>query len=577
MGRGIVSTQSERTLSPHRHFVLVGVFALVLLSLVGRSSFLAVTERKFLQNEGEARATRIADIRAHRGIISDRNGDPLAVSTPMVSVWTDPTVDRLEDRELELVAEVLGRPVDRLKKRLAKSNPGQFVYLARGVGPARASSLVSLAVPGIRFKNEYRRFYPSGEISAHVVGRTDIDDVGQEGVELSMDHVLRGVPGSKRILRDRKGQRIRDLDFFDAPDFGDDIELSIDLRLQFLAYRELKAAVEHSGARSGSGVVLDVHTGDVLALVNQPSYNPNRVGELDFDSMRNRAITDLYEPGSTVKPFAILAALETGNYRPDTVIDTSPGYLLVGRKMVEDPLNRGRITLSEILARSSQVGIAKIALGLEGSHLHDVFHRSGLAAIPATGLPGEVSGVLTDREIGSPIVRASLAYGYGVTASAMQLAQSYLTIASGGVRRQVNLVRGLPHTSDERVFEETDVESLIRMMEGVATTKGTAPRARVPGFDVAGKTGTTRKIKSGKYDDTRHVALFAGMAPSHDPKAVVVVIINEPLGQAIGGGDVAAPVFSRILARSLRILGVAPEKFIGNRDEGSDTEFGRAA
>ena len=429
MGRGIVSTQSERTLSPHRHFVLVGVFALVLLSLVGRSSFLAVTERKFLQNEGEARATRIADIRAHRGIISDRNGDPLAVSTPMVSVWTDPTVDRLEDRELELVAEVLGRPVDRLKKRLAKSNPGQFVYLARGVGPALASSLVSLAVPGIRFKNEYRRFYPSGEISAHVVGRTDIDDVGQEGVELSMDHVLRGVPGSKRILRDRKGQRIRDLDFFDAPDFGDDIELSIDLRLQFLAYRELKAAVEHSGARSGSVVVLDVQTGDVLALVNQPSYNPNRVGELDFDSMRNRAITDLYEPGSTVKPFAILAALETGNYRPDTVIDTSPGYLLVGRKMVEDPLNRGRITLSEILARSSQVGIAKIALGLEGSHLHDVFHRSGLAAIPATGLPGEVSGVLTDREIGSPIVRGSLAYGYGVTASAMQLAQSNLTIA----------------------------------------------------------------------------------------------------------------------------------------------------
>ena len=577
MGRGIVSTQSERTLSPHRHFVLVGVFALVLLSLVGRSSFLAVTERKFLQNEGEARATRIADIRAHRGIISDRNGDPLAVSTPMVSVWTDPTVDRLEDRELELVAEVLGRPVDRLKKRLAKSNPGQFVYLARGVGPALASSLVSLAVPGIRFKNEYRRFYPSGEISAHVVGRTDIDDVGQEGVELSMDHVLRGVPGSKRILRDRKGQRIRDLDFFDAPDFGDDIELSIDLRLQFLAYRELKAAVEHSGARSGCVVVLDVQTGDVLALVNQPSYNPNKVGELDFDSMRNRAITDLYEPGSTVKPFAILAALETGSYMPDSVIDTSPGYLLVGRKMVEDPLNRGRITLSEILARSSQVGIAKIALGLEGSHLHDVFHRSGLAAIPATGLPGEVSGVLTDREIGSPIVRASLAYGYGVTASAMQLAQSYLTIASGGVRRQVNLVRGLPHTSDERVFEETDVESLIRMMEGVATTKGTAPRARVPGFDVAGKTGTSRKIKSGKYDDTRHVALFAGMAPSHDPKAVVVVIINEPLGQAIGGGDVAAPVFSRILARSLRILGVAPGKFIGNRDEGSDTEFGRAA
>ena len=431
MGRWIVVTKSERTLSHHRHFVLVGVFELVLLALVGRSGFLAVTERKFLQNEGEARATRIAEIRAHRGIISDRNGDPLAVSTPMVSVWMDPSVDRLDDRDLEVVAELLERPADRLKKRLEESNQRRFVYLARGVGPAVASSLVSLAIPGIRFKNEYRRFYPSGEISAHVVGRTDIDDVGQEGVELSMDHVLRGEPGSKRILKDRKGQRIRDLDFFDAPDFGDDVELSIDLRLQFLAYRELKAAVEHSGARSGSVVVLDVQSGDVLALVNQPSYNPNRVGDLDFDSMRNRAITDLFEPGSTVKPFAVLAALETSSYRPDTVIDTSPGYLLVGRKMVEDPLNRGRLTVSEILARSSQVGIAKIALGLEGSHLYDVFHRSCLASIPATGLRGEVAGVLTDREIGSPIVRASLAYGYGVTASAMQLAQSYLTIASG--------------------------------------------------------------------------------------------------------------------------------------------------
>jgi len=560
-----------------RHYVLIVVFTFALLGLVGRSSYLAVTEREFLQNQGEARATRTAEIRAHRGVISDRNGDPLAVSTPVVSVWTDPSVDRLDTRELVLVAELLDRPVDGLIKRLERSKHTQFVYLARRVSPAIARSLRSLEIPGIRFKHEYRRFYPSGEISAHVVGRTDIDDVGQEGIELSMDHVLRGVPGSKRVLTDRRGQRVRDLDFYDAPDFGDDVELSIDLRLQFLAYRELKSAVEHSGARSGSVVTLDVTTGDVLALVNQPSYNPNRVGARDFDGMRNRAITDLYEPGSTAKPFAILAALETGIYRADTIIDTTPGYLTVGRKLIEDPVNRGQLTLAEVLAKSSQVGVTKIALGLEASHLYDVFHRSGLGSIPATGLPGEVSGILTDRDIDNPIVRASLAYGYGVTATAMQLAQSYLTIASGGVRRQVNLIRGLPRASDERVFEEGDVASLLHMMEGVASSKGTAPKAQVPGFAVAGKTGTSRKVTSGAYDDTRHVALFAGIAPSRDPQVVVVVIINEPLGEHVGGGEVAAPVFSRILARSLRILGVAPENIVVTDRENAREGFDRAA
>ena len=560
-----------------RHFVLTGLFTLALLGLVGRAGYLAVTEREFLQNQGKARAIRNAEIRAHRGVISDRNGDPMAVSTPVVSVWTDPSVDRLDARELVLVAELLDRPVDGLMKRLERSKHTQFVYLARRVSPAIARSLRSLEIPGIRFKHEYRRFYPSGEISAHVVGRTDIDDVGQEGIELSMDHVLRGVPGSKRVLTDRRGRRVRDLDFYDAPDFGDDVELSIDLRLQFLAYRELKSAVEHSGARSGSVVTLDVTTGDVLALVNQPSYNPNRVGARDFDGMRNRAITDLYEPGSTAKPFAILAALETGIYRADTIIDTTPGYLTVGRKLIEDPVNRGQLTLAEVLAKSSQVGVTKIALGLEGSHLYDVFHRSGLGSIPATGLPGEVSGLLTDRDIDNPIVRASLAYGYGVTVSAMQLAQSYLTIASGGVRRQVNLIRGLPRASEERVFEESDVASLLRMMEGVASSKGTAPKARVPGFAVAGKTGTSRKVTSGTYDDTRHVALFAGIAPSRDPQVVVVVIINEPLGEHVGGGEVAAPVFSRILARSLRILGVAPENIVVTDRENAREGFDRAA
>ena len=373
-----------------------------------------------------------------------------------------------------------------------------------------------------------------------------------------MDSGLRGRPGSKRVLRDRLGQTVKDLDYLAAPDFGDDVELSIDLRLQFQAYSELQAAVEYHGAASGSLVAVDVDTGEVLALVNGPSYNPNDTDDRDFAAMRNRVITDIYEPGSTLKPFAVLAALETGRYTTRTEIDTSPGYVMVGRKLVKDRVDKGRLTLGGIIAESSQVGIAKVALDLGERDVYDVLARAGIGELPGTGLPGETSGALSDRDLDKPIARATLAYGYGVTVSPLQLAQGYLTLATGGVRRQLGVIRGLPQPTDRRVFDEADVRAVIRMMQGVTTEDGTAPKARVNGFAVAGKTGTARKAIVGGYDDTRHVAFFAGMAPVDDPKVVVVVVIDEPKGEFIGGGEVAAPVFSRVVSRSLRLMGIAP-------------------
>ena len=542
-----------------RHFTVVGCFVLACLAIVGRVGYLNVTQRDFLQQQGDARSIRSETVPAYRGLVFDRYGEPLAVSTPVVAVWMDPSRNSLGEADVRHLAALLDLDADRLQAELAASAHREFLYLRRRVSLELAGSVRALGLNGVYFQNEYRRYYPAGETTAHVVGMTGVDDAGLEGVELSFDEVLRGQSGRKVVLKDRRGDTVKDLEFVSAPRFGSDLRLSLDLRLQFLAYRELKAAVAGHRAASGSLVMLDVATGEMLALVNQPSYNPNDFTPGDTAGMRNRAVTAIYEPGSTVKPVTVLAALESGDFAADSAIDTSPGYFSVGSKLVQDPADRGVLTLEQTLQKSSQVGIAKVALALQDRAVFDVLVRAGMGSYMGTGLPGEAVAAINDAGLGDPVVRTTLAYGYGLALSPLQLAHAYLTLASGGLRRPLSLLRQEMPPDSTRVFPAALAREVIAMMETVTADTGTAPKARVPGYRVAGKTGTARKVGSDGYDDERHVALFAGLAPVSAPRLVVVVVINEPQGQLRGGGEVAAPVFARVVARSMRLLGVKPD------------------
>lgn len=551
--------QSVRSLRA-RHLSVVFVL-LVAAALVGfRSVSLAVGEHsEFLRHQGDIRSIRERAVPAHRGIIYDTNGEPLAVSAPMLSVGLDRDVAALEDVDHQALAAAVGLTVGELDDRLASAGERRFVFLARRLEPSYAAAIEALDLKSIRMETEYHRFYPAGETIAHVIGRTNIDDVGQEGIELAFESELKSLPGRKIVERDLVGRVIDVVDYVERPRNGADVVLSVDMRLQHYAYRELKAAVAHHAAASGSLVMLSADTGEILAMVNQPSFNPNDWAQRGVEGVRNRAIADLYEPGSTVKPFTALAALESGDYDGSTVVDTSPGRLTIGRKVIFDPSDRGAISVSEIVARSSQVGIAKMALTLPEEAVFDAFSRVGLGEYPGTYLPGEVIGRFSSHELDKEIVRVTLAYGYGLTVSPLQLARAYLSLANGGLRGDVSIVKGRPFRNAPRVFDEAHVHSVVRMMEGTVSPIGTAPNAAVPGHRVAGKSGTARKVRDGSYDDESHVAFFAGLAPVEDPKVVLVVVINEPQRDTRGGGAVAGPVFSRVVERALRVLGVPAE------------------
>ena len=540
-----------------RHRAVVAGFLIALVGLAGRAGYLMVTERDFLKLQGDARSVREVPIAVHRGMIFDRNGEPLAVSAPMATIWVDPSETTLTDFDLRRLGVALELDAARLAARIGAGSP-QYASLARRVPPNLVSRVASLDIEGVRIGREYHRFYPAGETVAHVVGRTNVDDVGQEGVELMFDDFLAGVPGVKRILQDRKRQLIKSLGHVRMPEFGEDLHLSLDLRLQFLAYRELKAAVERHGASSGSLVMLDAANGEILALANLPSFNPNDWSSRGVSGVRNRAVADVYEPGSTVKPFAVLAALQSGAYDPETEVDTAPGYFRVGRKTIEDPLNRGRISVATVVAKSSQVGIAKIALSLPEDAVFIALQQAGFGDLTGSGLPGEAIGDLRTDDLDKPIGRATLAYGYGLSVSPLQLARGYLALAAGGIRRDLTILRGAAVREDV-VFQEPAVAALTRMMRGVLAPDGTAPRGRPTGYTAAGKTGTARKVGRAGYDDRSHVAFFAGFAPASTPRIVLVVVVNEPRGGLIGGGAVAAPIFARVAERALRVLGVPPD------------------
>ena len=539
--------------------VLLVACAVVVLGalMVARLAYLNLIEKDFLQDQGDARTIRMEKINAHRGMIRDRNGKPMAVSSPVVSLCADPKKITQDQAQLRLLADYMEVPFDAFVEKINRSQNRDFVYLRRHLAPSEARKVLALDVVGVYGKKEYHRYYPAGEVSAHVVGYTDIDDRGQEGLELSYNEWLAGLPGKKKVLINLHEEIVRDLMPVEDATPGRNLDLSIDLRLQFLAYRELKSAISHYKATSGSIVILDVRTGQVVSMVNQPSYNPNNRVNLDLSAVRNRAATDEFEPGSTVKPFTVAVALESG-YQLESEINTHPGFVRVGDFTVRDPSNRGVINLSEIVAMSSQVGISKLALTLNAYDVWSMFQDVGFGQGTGFGFPGERAGYLPNHRRWSDIERATFAYGYGLTVTPLQLASAYLTIASGGVKRDITLLNNMP-VNEERILSKT-VSDDIKLMLRAVITHGTGVKAAVPAHEVAGKTGTVRKIGKSGYQDTAHVAFFAGMTPAEDPRLVAVVLINEPSTEEYGGGTIAAPVFARVMAGALRVLNVPPRQ-----------------
>jgi cell division protein FtsI (penicillin-binding protein 3) len=540
-----------------RVHLVSAVFILLSASMMVRLWYLQILEKDFLQDQGDARTIRMERINAHRGIIQDRSGKPLAVSTPVLSLWANPGELLSADTSLTPLTDYLNVDSDVFKARLMNAKSKNFVYLRRHLPPAEARGILALKIPGVYAEREHHRFYPAGEVTSHLVGFTDIDDKGQEGLELSFDKWLAGTPGKKKVLKNLYGEIIGDIKPVAEAEPGNTLTLGIDLRLQYLAYRELKSAVAHFRAESGSVVVLDVQTGQVLAMVNQPSYNPNNRVGLDLNAVRNRALTDVFEPGSTVKPFTVAVALSSGRYLPESTVDTTPGFVRVGSFTIRDPRDRGVITLSDIIRLSSQVGISKLALDLNEYEVRGLFEALGFGRDAASGFPGESTGYLPNHRRWKDIDRATFAYGYGLTVTPVQLAASYLTIASGGVKREISLIEGLESAST-RIYSKEVADQLKQMLARVVTD-GTAKKASIPGYNAAGKTGTVRKIGASGYQDTEHMAIFAGLAPVEKPRLVTVVLINEPKTKEYGGGDIAAPVFSRVMHSALRILNVPPK------------------
>ncbi len=538
--------------------LLVALFVVLAVSMASRLVYLNVMEKDFLQDQGDARTIRMERINAHRGMIRDSRGKALAVSSPVITLWANPQELPESSEQIELLASLVGAEPAAVSARIERARDKTFVYLWRHLKPSVARRILALDIPGIYGEREYHRYYPAGEVAAHVVGFTNVDDHGQEGVELSYENWLAGVPGKKKVLKNLYGEIVRDIVPVSEAVAGKNLDLSIDLRLQYLAYRELKSAITHYEAVSGSLVVLDVETGKVLAMVNRPSYNPNNRIALDLDAVRNRAVTDVFEPGSTMKPFTVAVALESGRYRPESVIDTNPGFIRVGSKTIRDPGNRGELDLGGIIAISSQVGISKLALTLDEYDVWEMFRDVGFGEVTGIGFPGESSGYLPNHRRWKDIERVTFAYGYGLNVTPLQLASAYLTIASGGIRREVSLL-GMGEASERRIYSEKVAEQL-RIMLSRVVTEGTGSRAAIESYSVAGKTGTVRKIGKDGYQDTQHIAFFAGMTPADKPRFVGVVLINEPGTTSYGGGSIAAPVFSRVMSGALRILNIPPAR-----------------
>ena len=543
-------------------------FGLLASSLIARAVHLQVFNKDFLNQQADTRHLRVENISAHRGAITDRNGEPLAISTPVDSIWANPKELAPAVDDVPQLARVLGVDSQQLIRRITRSMDKEFLYLKRRLSPEKAQEVLALKLPGINVQREYRRYYPAGEVAGHLIGFTDIDDDGQEGLELAFNHWLAGEMGAKRVLKDRYGRSVENVESIRPPHHGKELRTSIDLRIQYVAYRVLKAAIQTHNAESGSIVVLDVQTGEVLAIVNQPTYNPNDRSQFSAERYRNRAITDIFEPGSSIKPLVVAAALESGEYRPSSVIDTAPGYIVVGPKTIEDSRNLGRISLTTILARSSNVGATKLAMSLQSDQLWNTMTQFGLGSLTASGFPGESAGLLTHFSHWRPISQATLAYGYGLSVTPLQLAQAYGVLGNNGQLRPISLVALDRPAEGDQIISKDSAIAVRRMLEEVVRPGGTGTGAAVTGYRIAGKTGTSWKFAAGGYSKDKYISVFAGLAPASNPRLAAVVVIDEPTGELYYGGDVAAPVFADVMSESLRLLAVPPDA-LPARDPGS--------
>lgn len=527
--------------------------------LLGRAFYLQGLNNEFLQAKGEARFVRVVDMPASRGPVTDRHGKMLAISTPVESIWTSPADLELDGGQVTRLASALGMDRTLLAERIA-DNGKNFVWLKRQLSPEQAGGVMALKIPGVFQQREFRRYYPSGDVTAHVIGFTGVDDQGQEGIELAQQGTLAGATGQKRVIKDRKGRIVEEIENLKMPREGKSVKLSIDERFQYLAHRELKAAVAAHKAKGGALVMLDARTGEILALVNQPDFNPNNRAQVQLKQMRNRSITDVFEPGSTFKPFAVSTALEAGIVKPDTVIITGPG-LTIGSKTITDlPHRSSQLTVAEIIQTSSNIGTAKIALQLPSERLWNMFNDLGFGVAPKTGFPGEATGRLRAAKTWKPIEQANMGFGYGISVSALQLARAYTIFTNDGVLLPVTFLKRDGDVIGKQIISPKTAKVMAQMLETVTQQGGTAKKGQVPGFRVAGKTGTTEKLVNGQYTENFYVSSFVGFGPVSNPRYIIAVTIDEPSAGKHFGGEVAAPVFSTVMSQALRMSGVLPDQ-----------------
>lgn len=543
-------------LEPWRARLTVLVLMLAFCTLIGRALYLQGLKNDFLQQKGEARYSRTIKLSADRGVVADRNGEPLAISTPVESIWVSPEDVQASPQQLRELSKRLNVDIRELRTKLKENKGRDFVYLKRQLPPEIAANVMKLKIPGVFQQREYRRYYPSGEVMSHLVGFTSVDDKGQEGMELAYQKVLAGKTGSRRVIKDRLGHIIEDVGSIHAPQQGKDLTLSIDAKLQYLAYRELKSAVEANKAKGGALVIIDAVTGEVLALVNQPDFNPNNRFNVTGAQTRNRTVTDIFEPGSTLKPFTVALGLASGKYHPETLMETASGTFTINSRTIRDTHPDGNLTVSQVIQKSSNVGAAKIALSLPPEEMWNLFNSVGFGSHPKSGFPGEATGKLRPFKTWRPIEQATMSYGHGISVSLLQLARAYTIFSSDGELRDLTFVKNNAPGTSKQVLPPEVARTMRYMLETVIQPGGTAPQAAIPGYRVAGKTGTAHKQEGRGYSANRYVSSFVGFAPVSNPRFIVGVVIDEPKGVHYYGGLVAAPVFSNVMGGALRMFSV---------------------